>query len=409
MHKLLIQKSLDFFAWLNQPSAALVHFKERQKAQLTMRIALLLGILFGVSAGVGATDTYKSLTAVLFPIAMLIVYGLARTRYYEWAAFLLTTVVAALGFLFAYSSANPAVSLLSFLSLAFVLGSALLNVWLQLAFCLFSSLLAALSPIFLPSLTPKLAQQTSGDLLTLGLLIALITQFRSRLEQKLLSEAEATNANLQKLLVTMEDHITERSQAAEAARAQAESARIEAEAARKDFEIQVWLATGQTQLLDALRGEQTITQLTNNVLTQLCRYSGAQAGALFLLDEKTLTLSGTYAYTPRPDFSSTFDLGEGFIGQAALDKKIIVETIPSESMIISTGLVKIPARQIAIIPFYMNEKVIGVIELATLGEFTASHLELWRRVSETLGTAFNTVQTRQHLAALMASHQADSD
>jgi methyl-accepting chemotaxis protein len=190
----------------------------------------------------------------------------------------------------------------------------------------------------------------------------------------------------------------------------AENARVAAESARKNIETQVWLATGQTQLADVLRGEQTLSQLAENVITQVCQYTGAQAGALFVLNEKTLTLVGRYAYTDRPGFAGSFQLGEGLVGQAAADGKVMyVDVIPSDTLVISTGLADMKPRQLAAAPFYMNGNVVGVMELATLSAFTRNHLELWDRISETIGSAFHTVQTRQRLARLLMESQAQSE
>ncbi len=190
----------------------------------------------------------------------------------------------------------------------------------------------------------------------------------------------------------------------------AESARAESESARASLEAQIWLATGQTQLADAMRGEQSISQLAESVIAQLCQYTGIQAGALFLLNEKTLNLAGRYAFAERPGFSGTFQLGEGLVGQSAADGKVMfLEDIPSDTLVISTGLVDMKPRQLAAAPFYANGEVVGVIELATLSQFTQNHLELWNRISESIGSAFNTVQTRQRLAELLMESQAQAE
>jgi HAMP domain-containing protein len=220
--------------------------------------------------------------------------------------------------------------------------------------------------------------------------------------EKMRSELLEGYFRLQETLAGLEQRVAERT-------AVAEHARAEAESARNGLEAQVWLANGQTRLMDVMRSEQTISQLAENVLYHLCRYMGVHAGALFLLNSNTLTLAGTYAYTARPGFEGSFALGEGLVGQAAADGKVIYEQVPSDTLIISTGLADIKPRQIAAVPFYMNEKVIGVLELATLSEFTPIHLELWQRITETLGSAFHTVQTRQKLAELLMASQRQAE
>lgn len=225
-----------------------------------------------------------------------------------------------------------------------------------------------------------------------------------------LTRSQQLNQVIEAERATLEQRVYDRTAAAESARAAAEISAKEAEAARKNIETQVWLANGQTQLADAMRGEQTLSQLAENVISQICQYTGAQAGALFLLKEKTLMLAGRYAFAERPDFSDTFQLGEGLVGQAAADGKLMVlEDIPSDTLVISTGLADMKPRQLAAAPFYMNGKVVGVIELASLSAFTQIHLELWNRISESIGSAFNIVQTRQRLAELLMESQAQAE
>jgi hypothetical protein len=222
--------------------------------------------------------------------------------------------------------------------------------------------------------------------------------------------AESIFAELKGERNTLEERVIERTSAADAARAIAETSRMAAESARSSLESQIWLATGQTQIADAMRGEQDVDQLAENVISQLCQYTGAHAGALFLLNEKILNLAGRYAFTERSGFNGKLQLGEGFVGQAAADEKILyLEDIPSNTFVISTGLVEMKPRQIAAAPFRANGKVMGVLELATLSGFTKNHLELWERVSESIGVAFRTAQTRQRLAELLMESQQQAE
>jgi len=178
----------------------------------------------------------------------------------------------------------------------------------------------------------------------------------------------------------------------------------------RSIEAQMWLATGQTQLADVMRGDQDMLLLAENVISQLCRYMGAQAGALFLLNEKKLTLIGQYAFTIRSDFEGDFMLGDGLVGQAALDGKLFhLDDIPPETLVISTGLVDVKPREVIAAPFYANGAVVGVIELVTLHRFAQSHFEFLRRISESVGVAFRTAETRRRLAELLAESQSQAE
>jgi methyl-accepting chemotaxis protein len=258
--------------------------------------------------------------------------------------------------------------------------------------------------------TPITALAKIADLIAQGDLSAR-AQIQSRDEIGTLAGSfNLMTSQLQETLNNLEQRVTERSAVAESARAESESARAESELARIDLEAQVWLATGQTQLADAMRGEYDLHHLADNIISQLCRYIGVQAGALFLLNEKTLTLAGRYAFSERPGFNDKFQLGEGFVGQAAMDGEVFyLEDIPSDALVISTGLVEVKPRQMIAAPFFANGQVVGVLELATLSAFKQHHFELLQRVSEGIGIAFRTTQTRQRLADLLMESQQQAE
>ena len=217
-------------------------------------------------------------------------------------------------------------------------------------------------------------------------------------------------SQLNDMISLLEQRVEQRTAVAETARAEAEIASAEAKSASKNLETQMWLATGQTQLEDAMRGELGVSQLAENVISQLCQYMGAQAGALFLSNGKTLTLAGRYAFTKRPGFEDKFQLGEGLVGQAAMDGEVFhLKDIPSETLVISTGLADVKPREVIAFPFHANGEVVGIVELATLSAFTQAHFGLLKRLSESIGVAFRTAETRNRLAELLIESQSQSE
>ncbi len=86
-----------------------------------------------------------------------------------------------------------------------------------------------------------------------------------------------------------------------------------------------WFKTGQSELNDRMRGELSMVDLAQNVITQLASYVDAQIGAIFLAeDDQTLKLVSSYAYTRRKGISNEFSPGQGLVGQALMEKKTII-------------------------------------------------------------------------------------
>jgi HAMP domain-containing protein len=86
------------------------------------------------------------------------------------------------------------------------------------------------------------------------------------------------------------------------------------------------IKTSVAELGNVMRGELSMDQLAENILTYLVPALRSQVGLFYLPEGKDLVLKGTYAFTWRKNLSSRIPAGEGLVGQAALEKKQIVLT-----------------------------------------------------------------------------------
>ena len=77
-------------------------------------------------------------------------------------------------------------------------------------------------------------------------------------------------------------------------------------------------------------------------------------------------LLGSYAYTERKNISNSFHLGQGLVGQCALEKKsILLTNVPNDYIQIQSGLGESKPLTILVMPIIFEEEVIAVIELAS--------------------------------------------
>jgi signal transduction histidine kinase len=167
----------------------------------------------------------------------------------------------------------------------------------------------------------------------------------------------------------------------------------------------MWQTTGQAQLNDRMRGEQDITTLANNIIDQLCEYMGAQVGTLYVLEAETLRLTGTCAYR-RKNLTNEYQLGEGSVGRAALRKRMSITALPDHyvtSIFSSTG--ELLPQHILVAPFAYEGQVIGVVEIESLTEFTAAHLEFLDKALESIAVGFTTAQARRRVNELLVKTQ----
>jgi hypothetical protein len=362
---------------------------------------------------IGRHDSQER-TLILIGLLLIsfVTFLLGRTSFYKWGAVLLVFGLAATGFaLVLTGQANDSSDALNTtLPLVLIIGSALLSLRAQF----FLTLFCGFGPMLLPLISARVTAadgmlRNGGVFLVFGLLLMGITVFRNRLEKTRLDELGALNLALQAIQTTLEQRVTERTSLVESARAEAEAARNEAESARREVESQMWMTAGQAILAEKIRGEQGVSQLAESIITQISRYLGAHAGALYLMEKGTLNMLGGYAFTARPGFSGKFQIGEGLVGQSAADRRVIQVTRPENAAIISTGLLDFAPRQVLVAPFEDNGQVAGIIELVTLVEFTPAHVNFLARVSESIGVVFRTAQTRQRLADLLMESQQQAE
>jgi putative methionine-R-sulfoxide reductase with GAF domain len=213
---------------------------------------------------------------------------------------------------------------------------------------------------------------------------------------KLTQALEISQANL-------EEQVAERTH-------NAELARQEAERANQALEAQLEFARAQAQLNDVLRGEGQISTLADNVLSQLCGDLDFPVGALFILEDGVLTRVGKYAFPADPTVRDQLKLGEGLVGQAALEKRIIsVHDVPLEGITVSSGLGQTVPSSLLIVPLVYNEQVIGVLEFGLLKDEFEKEKRFLERVSGGIAIAFNTMRDRSQIDQLLSETQRQAE
>ena len=174
---------------------------------------------------------------------------------------------------------------------------------------------------------------------------------------------------------------------------------------------QDWFKTGQADLANKMRGDQTVVDLSRNVINYLAVYLNAKVGAIYLKDEAdVLKLSGSYAYKKRKNISSEFKIGEGLVGQAALEKQsIVLSEVPDDYIKITSGLGDSTPLNIMVIPLIYDEKISGVIELGSFHLFTDIELQFVEQASENIAISFQSAISRLRVRELLEETQSQAE
>jgi len=174
---------------------------------------------------------------------------------------------------------------------------------------------------------------------------------------------------------------------------------------------QDWIKSGVAELNNRMRGEQNLSTLSQNVLNFLSGYLGAQVGAFFLQEGQRLRLAASYAYKPNRPEDANFAMGEGLVGQAALEKKTLrFSRVPANHVVltITSGLGVSPPSSILVLPLMRGDKVEGVMEFGSSREFSSLELAFLEQVQEAIAINIQTAQSRQREQQLLEETQRQS-
>ncbi len=174
-----------------------------------------------------------------------------------------------------------------------------------------------------------------------------------------------------------------------------------------DLKEQNQIKTGQAALTERMRGDQVMDRLAPNIIGGLCEYLKAAVGVLYLTQEdQTLRPAGSYAFHQRKGLPNEFKPGEGLVGQAALEKKyILMSDCPEDYISIRSGLGSGAPKNILVYPLLLNDKLVGIIELAAFKEFSEKDLSFMAEAAENIAIALQSVVSRGQMARLLAKTQ----
>ncbi|TAH22508.1 MAG: GAF domain-containing protein [Cytophagales bacterium] len=174
-----------------------------------------------------------------------------------------------------------------------------------------------------------------------------------------------------------------------------------------------WINEGLAKFAAILRIDDQDRQiLADTIISQLVKYVGANQGGLFAHNEdaNTLELLASYAYERKRFVERAVPLGDGLLGQAFIEKDILyLKEIPDGYVTITSGLGEATPSQLLIIPLKINERVFGVIEIASFESFEDYQMEFLEKIAENIAATIATVKINEKTAALLRESQEQSE
>ncbi len=174
---------------------------------------------------------------------------------------------------------------------------------------------------------------------------------------------------------------------------------------------QDWLKTNLARFTGMLQGQRDLATVGRMLLSELAPLINAQQGVIYQMGSEStaaddsLVLLSTYADTPDGYFSE-IRIGEGLVGQCAAEKRrMLIAELPEKTTSIRSGLFKAVPKNVIVLPVLFEDRVKAVIELATLGTFTASHLAFLEQLTSSIGIVLNSIEATMQTEGLLKQSQ----
>ncbi|WP_327356084.1 HAMP domain-containing protein [Streptomyces sp. NBC_01304] len=180
-----------------------------------------------------------------------------------------------------------------------------------------------------------------------------------------------------------------------------------------------WLESNLARLAGLMQGHRDLMEVADLILRELTPLVNAQYGAFFLADPddesaplRTATPSKGLAFIAGYGSAqgAVVEAGgmpvHGLVRQAALEKKrILMEDAPPDYIKINSGLGEASPSSVVIIPILFEDRLLGVIELATFSRFSDVHLAFFDQFVNTIGVAINTIIANSRTESLLGESQ----
>lgn len=176
-----------------------------------------------------------------------------------------------------------------------------------------------------------------------------------------------------------------------------------------------WVTEGLAKFSQTLRTQNGLQALGNTVVADLVKYVHANQGGLFLVNEDDpgdlrLELLSCYAYNRKKYLEKTIRPGQGLVGQAYLEgEKIYLTDIPRNYLSITSGMGEANPTALLIVPLKVNEKIEGVLEIASFQPLAPHEISFVEKLSENIASALAGVKINARTARLLEESQLQSE
>jgi len=172
---------------------------------------------------------------------------------------------------------------------------------------------------------------------------------------------------------------------------------------------QDWLKTNLAKFSNMLQGQRDLATVGRILLSELTPLVNAQLGVIYQLDNADapgLNLVASYADHAVDGHPRSFQVGEGLVGQCALDKRrVLITDVLEGAAPVSSALMSMAPRSIIVLPVLFENQVKAVIELSSLTTFTDLQIAFLEQLTANIGIVLNSIEATMQTEGLLKQSQ----
>jgi CheY-like chemotaxis protein/signal transduction histidine kinase/HAMP domain-containing protein len=172
---------------------------------------------------------------------------------------------------------------------------------------------------------------------------------------------------------------------------------------------QDWLKTNLARFTGMLQGQRDLTTVGRMLLSELAPLVSAQQGVIYQMggeESAEMVLLSAFAGDGEDGHLRRLKIGEGLVGQCAAEKqRMLISELPPNTISIRSGLFEAVPRNVIVLPVLFEDRVKAVIELASLSNFTTSHLAFLEQLTASIGIVLNSIEATMQTEGLLKQSQ----
>jgi HAMP domain-containing protein/CheY-like chemotaxis protein len=174
---------------------------------------------------------------------------------------------------------------------------------------------------------------------------------------------------------------------------------------------QDWLKTNMARFTGMMQGQRDLATVGRTLLGELVPLVNAHQGLIYRVVEEggagqELSLLASYANAPKDGYPERLEVGQGWLGQCAMDKRrILITDVPKGTVALGGVLLRTVPKSLVVFPVLFEGRIKAVLGLASLGEFSPLHLAFLEQLTASIGIMLNSIEATMQTESLLTQSQ----